>query len=227
MLKPALLYADLLKKLYQENMYDLRNQYYFGWFGTKELELSDNNYDRREFVSVDKDDNIAGFISYNIDYNRRVADNFGIMSFKKTLIFPKDLLQAIDDIFYKYHLDKISWRCYIGNPALRGYRNFIKSHGGRQTGYYIHEALLMDWQFHDGVSFEILERDYIREPKGGEVHIHHSIQHEINEAVIEHLHDMYDLASDAEDKEMCEALKGYMNYMSKGNDAMIAELPEE
>lgn len=226
MLKPALLYADELKKLYQENMYDLRNQYYFGWYGTKELELSDNNYDRREFVSVNEDDNIVGFISYNIDYNRKVADNFGIMSFTQSLIFPKDLLQVIDDIFYKYHLEKISWRCYKENPALRGYRNFIKRHGGRQTGYYREEAILMDGKMHDGVSFEILEKDYIREPKKDEVHIHYSIQHEINEAVIEKLHDMYDLASDIEDKEMCEALEGYLRYMKENNDAMIAELPE-
>lgn len=226
MLKPALEYAEELKEKYIKEMYDLKNQFYFGWYGTKELELSDNNYDRHEFVSVDGDDNIIGFISYNICYSRRIADNFGILSFDKgNLTFPRDLSKMIHDIFCVYNLDKMVWRCFEDNPALRGYRNFIKKHGGRQRCYAINESILMDGKLHNMVEFELTKADYIDIPKKYEIPLHYSIQQEINKCVERRLKEMLDQVKDS-DRVTKEALKGYLRYLEYGNDAMIAEVGE-
>lgn len=229
MLKPALEYAEELKEKYIKEMYDLRNQFYYGWYGTKELELSDNNYDRHEFVSVDEDDNIIGFISYNICYNRRIANDFGILSFDKgNLTFPRDLSKMIHDIFCTYNLDKMVWRCFEDNPALRGYRNFIKKHGGRQRCYALNESILMDGKLHHMVEFELSKEDYIDNPERGEVSLHYSIQQEINKCVEEKLRDMLDRVRDYDDSDEVtkEALKGYLRYLEHGNDAIIVEVPK-
>ena len=52
------------------------------------INIPDNNADSHCFVSVDKDDNVIGYISYNVDWSAMSADNWGIISFDKgNLIF--------------------------------------------------------------------------------------------------------------------------------------------
>ena len=59
----------------------------------------------------------------------------------------------------------------MDNPAIRGYRNFIKKHGGRECGYYRQIARLQDGKLHDRVEFEILKEEWgtanDKERKGG------------------------------------------------------------
>ena len=74
--------------------------------------------------------------------------------------FVKDLYQAICDCFEVYHLNRISWNCYADNPAIRGYRNFVKKHGGRECAYFRQYIKLRDGKLHDSVSFEILAEDF-------------------------------------------------------------------
>ena len=55
------------------------------------------------------------------------ADGFGIISFQKGNIeFAKDVYKVICDLFEKYHMNRVSWKAYVENPAIRGYRNFIE-----------------------------------------------------------------------------------------------------
>ena len=89
------------------------------------------------------------------------ADGFGIISFDKgNMEFIKDVCEAVSDIFTKYHMNRISWFCYADNPAIRGYRNFIRRHGGRVCGHYRQYARLQDGKLHDSVMFEILADEY-------------------------------------------------------------------
>lgn len=57
-------------------------------------------------------------------------------------------------------MNRISWFAYVENPAIRGYRNFIKKHGGRECGYYRQIAKLQDGKLHDSVCFEILASEF-------------------------------------------------------------------
>lgn len=161
MLKPAQLYADELKRKYVEVWYDPEYMYYSGWIGSSELNISENTYDSHNFASVDKNGNIIGYISYSVNYAAMNANNFGAISFDKgNLEFAKDLYQAICNVFEKYHMNRLSWGCFVENPAIRGYRNFIKKHGGRECAYYRQIAKLQDGKLHDSVEFEILEGEF-------------------------------------------------------------------
>lgn len=161
MLKPAQLYEKPLQKCMINTWYKPEYIYYHGGTGEYTLDLPDNNKNQHCFVSVDKDDNVIGYISYNVDWDAMSADNWGIISFDKGNIeFAKDLYQAICDCFEIYRLNRISWFCYADNPAIRGYRNFIKKHGGRECGYYRQYIKLKDGKLHDSVSFEILAEEF-------------------------------------------------------------------
>ena len=161
MLKTAQLYREELEKKNIESWYKPENIYWHGGVGEYTIDLPDNNAENHCFVSVDKNDNVIGYISYSIDWNAMSADNWGMISFDKgNFIFAKDVYQAICDCFTIYGLNRISWYCYADNPAIRGYRNFIKKHGGRECAYFRQMTRLKDGRLHDSVSFEILAEEF-------------------------------------------------------------------
>lgn len=163
MIKPAQLYKEEIKKKYIETWYNPEYMYYSGWSGSGEPDIPDNNYDSHHFVSVDNDGNILGYISYSVSFVTMSADRFGAISFDKgNMLFAKDLYQVIYDIFEKYHLNRLCWSCITDNPAIRGYRNFLKKHGGRECAYHRQICKLMDGKLHDDVEFEILAEEFKR-----------------------------------------------------------------
>lgn len=161
MLRPAQLYKNKLYDRCVEAWYKPENMFYTGWTGDSIPEIPDNNYNSHHFVSIDKNDNIIGYISYSVDWVSMNADKFGIISFDRGNIeFGKDVYRVICDLFKKYHMNRISWYAYVENPAVRAYRNFIKKHGGRECGYYRQRAKLQDGRLHDSVQFEILAEEF-------------------------------------------------------------------
>lgn len=104
----------------------------------------------------------ACYIGYMVDWVAMSAYNFGIISYKKnSLEFADDLYKAICNLFQVYHMNRISWSAYEDNPAVRGYRNFIKKHGGKECGHYRQMVKLQDGKLHDGVEFEILAEEFV------------------------------------------------------------------
>lgn len=162
MLQPAQLYK---KKLQEENIkswYKPENIFWNGNPGDSQIDIQENNYDCHQLVSVDKEDNVIGYISYWIDWSAMSASGFGIISYRKgNLEFVRDLYQAIYNLFKIHHMNRIAWSCYADNPAIRGYRNFIKRHDGRECGHYRQIARLQDGKLHDMMNFEILAEEFI------------------------------------------------------------------
>lgn len=161
MLKPAQLYKNQLQKENIKSWYKPENIFWNGGYGDSQITIKEDNYDGHQFVSVDEEDNVIGYIAYAIDWSAMSANNFGIINFDKgNLTFVKDLYSAICDLFEKYHMNRIQWFCYADNPAIRGYRNFIKKHGGKECAYYRQHTRLQDGKLHDGVGFEILAKEF-------------------------------------------------------------------
>lgn len=164
MLKPAIEYASELKILFNRASLEIENQYYFSEPGSYMYEPSDNTIWRKDYVSLDSDGEIVGWLTYSIDFHALSAYKWGLISFKKkgNLILIKDLEQAIVDVFEKYNLNRISFSCYADNPAINGYFNLIKRLGGTKTGYEHEVARLLDGKLHDFVDFEIMKVDYFK-----------------------------------------------------------------
>lgn len=161
MLKPAQLYKDKLQEKNIETWYDQRYIYYHSGTGAYDISLPDNNCDRHNFVSVDKEDNVIGYISYKIDWCAMSADNFGIISYDiGNVEFLRDCYTAVVDLFEKYHMNRVGWFAYADNPAVKSYRDFINKHGGRECAYLRQVAKLTDGKLHDAVEFEILAEEF-------------------------------------------------------------------
>lgn len=166
MLKPAQLYKEKLYQAEVSSWYDPQNIFYHGWFGCGATSLPEDTYNRHCFVSVNKNDDVVGYISYNVDYAAMSADNFCMISYKKGSIqFAKDVFKVICNLFEIYNMNRISWDCFVGNPAIRGYRNFIKKYGGRECAYYRKTTKLQDGKLYDKISFEILYEEFMGNKK--------------------------------------------------------------
>lgn len=165
MLKPAQLYAEQLKEENIKSWYKPEYIYYGDGARDSNGELPEDNYNSHCFVSVDKNDSLIGYISYDVDWSAMSAANFGIINFKRdnlkaSRMFLDDVWKVICDLFEFYHMNRLEWWCYADNPAMRGYRRFIKRHGGRECGYYRQIAKLQDGRLHDSVTFEILAEEF-------------------------------------------------------------------
>lgn len=161
MLKPAQLYEDKLKEKMINCWYDPRYKYYTGWVGGEEPNLPKNCYDSHNFVSVDKNDNVIGYISYNVYWITLSASNFGAINFDiGNPIFAKDVISAVRDIFEKYHLNRLYWYVVVGNPAYKSYKRFVERCNGRECGYFRQNIRLIDGTICDEIGFEILKNEY-------------------------------------------------------------------
>lgn len=161
MLKTAQLYAEKLQRANTESWYKPENIFWNGGPYDSGINLYDNNNECHQFVSVDENDNVIGYIGYAVDWAAMSCDRFGIISFDRgNLEFVRDVYTAVCNIFEVYHMNRIEWHAYADNPAIRGYRNFIKRHGGRECGYYRQSSKLQDGKLHDSVHFEILAEEF-------------------------------------------------------------------
>lgn len=163
MLKPAQLYKEKLQEENIKSWYRPENIFWNGGCGDSQIDIREDNHDCHQFVSVDKEDNVIGYISYAVNWSAMSAYGFGIISFRKGSIeFAKDLHEAICNLFEVYNMNRIQWGAYTDNPAIRGYRNFIKKHGGRECAHYRQIVRLQDGRLHDMVDFEILAEEFHR-----------------------------------------------------------------
>ena len=162
MLQPAILYEDLLlKKMIKVCWFNEKYKYFNQGFEQLE-EISQSSKDAHQFVSVDNDGNICGIIFYRIDRHTRNVCGLNAASFDENAItFGRDLLQAIDDIFVKFGFNKLNFGVVIGNPIEKTYDRLVCQAGGRVSGYYKRDAILMDGTFADVKVYEIMKEEYL------------------------------------------------------------------
>ena len=163
MLDIALKYKDKLQELYLNTWHQDKYKYYNYNSYWSALELKENTWDAHEFVSVDKDGKVLGFIFYSVDRPSNSACSLGIINFAdSSLTFGKDVLQAIKDIFEKYNFHKLSFCVVVGNPIEKTYDKLTPKYGGRIVGVEKQHAKLCDNKYYDVKRYEILREDYMR-----------------------------------------------------------------
>ncbi len=161
MLAPAQLYEDKLREESIKAWYRPENIYWSGGTGDEVIDLPEDNHDRHCFVSVDKDDNVIGYIGYSIDWVAMSADGLCIISYRKNSVeFARDVYEAVYNLFHAYHMNRVAWYAWADNPAVRGYRRFVRKYGGRECGIQRQVARLQDGRLHDSISFEILASEF-------------------------------------------------------------------
>lgn len=154
-----------LKEKMDAVAYDIKYQWANSSWGTEFFSMPENTYDSRIFVSIDKYGEVLGVIMYSFKISSMSVDGLCAMSFAEggdKWIFAQDLRQCIDDCFRLYNFNRVEWHCYMDNPAIRGYRSYIKRCGGTEVGILHQHSRLLDGKIHNSVIFEIMREDYLK-----------------------------------------------------------------
>lgn len=164
MLKLAYLYKDKLNEKYAQIAFDERYKFYVGQYWSYSLDINDNSWDVIQMVSVDKNDNVIGYLSANVDRFSNKASSVGAINFDRNinLVFSKDLHKFLEDLFIKYNFRKVEWWVIVGNPAEKMYNKIIKKYGGKVTGIKKESIMTPDGILADVKEYELFRETYVK-----------------------------------------------------------------
>lgn len=128
MLEPAIKYKEQLEKAQYGIWFDDKYKYWNCDVYYKTLEIDSDTWNRHQFVSLDKEGNVIGYISYNISRADNSVHSLSIMNFSDNkIVFGMDLGQSLKDIFEKYKFRKLNFTVVVGNPIEKSYDKMIKN----------------------------------------------------------------------------------------------------
>lgn len=155
MLKPAIIYKDEIIKCMQEYFYTDDMMYETGCLNNWIPDIIDcpgeNNF---QYAIVNNDNELIGFLVYQVDWYASKAYNFGLFSFDRgNSLIGRELYNKMKELINTLH--RIEWRAVSSNPACRGYDNFIKKHNGNK--HILKDAIKdRDGKYHDDIIYEIV-----------------------------------------------------------------------
>ena len=160
-------YRDKLNQSWQAIVFNNKYKYYnFTNYWSYEIGLNNDSWNKIEMISVNKNDEILGFLSASCDRSANKISNVGAINFKDVnLTFSKDFHKFLNELFTLHNFNKIEWDVLIGNPAEKMYDKIIKKYGGSIVGVQHESAVLMDGTFCDVKEYELFKRDYLKHIK--------------------------------------------------------------
>lgn len=129
---------------------DNPNNSFFFLRGGSGINLINDKNRAHEFVSLDENGKVLGFIRYSIFNNSAI--NLELISFyEDSLVFSRDLMEALNNIFYLYEFDRIQFSAHPKHPLLSKYKNIINKFNGRykedkKDGYILFELKEEDYK---------------------------------------------------------------------------------
>ena len=160
MLEPAIKYRDQLENVQYDTWFNDKYKYWNSDVFYGSMQIDTDTWSRHQFVSVNNGV-VIGYIEYSISRTSNSVSSLSIMNFSDNkIVFGKDLIQALEDIFEKYKFRKINFSVIIGNPIEKSYDRMIKKYGGRIVGIYKDDAILIDGKCYDRKLYEILASEY-------------------------------------------------------------------
>lgn len=162
MLEPAIKYKDQLEKLQYNTWFNDKYKYWNFDVYYEPMQINTDTYNKHQFVSV-SDGEVIGYIAYNISRAENFVHSLSIINFTDNKItFGRDVMKAMNDIFEKFKFRKLNFNVVIGNPIEKTYDKLIEKYGGRIVGVYKENVKLIDGEYYDVKSYELLASDYFK-----------------------------------------------------------------
>lgn len=163
MLRLAYTYKDKLNQEYQKIAFNDKYKYYINdTYWSYNINVSDSSWNYVQMVSVDKDDNVIGYMSACCDRSKNQVTGLSILNFRDlNYTFSKDLYTFLDLLFTKEKFMKMEWLVIVGNPAEAMYDRLVKKYGGNIIGSSHLSTKLPDGEYYDVKYYELMRDDYI------------------------------------------------------------------
>lgn len=127
-----------------------------------EEKIEEDTWNKHQFVSLDKNGNVIGYIRYNVNRSDNSCSGLYIYNFSDNkIVFGMDLGQTLKDIFEKFKFRKLAFCVVVGNPIEKSYDKMINKYNGRIVGVWKKDVKCYDGEYYDRKSYEILREDYM------------------------------------------------------------------
>ena len=161
MLDLAINYEEVLKYKFRQTWFKDKYKYYNYFTYFSDFKADEDSWNKHQFVSLNKEGEIIGYIGYSIDRAEHNCHSLNIINFTDNItIFANDLKQVLTDIFEKFKFNKLKFSVVIGNPIEKSYDKIIGKYGGRIVGVEEKEARLFDGEYYDVKLYEIHRSNY-------------------------------------------------------------------
>jgi hypothetical protein len=130
------------------------------WWGNV-VTLSDDTWKTLEFVSVNENDEVIGFLKADIQRPENYVNGLGILNFghKANVTFSKDLHKFLHDLFDVFGYYKICFSVVCGNPIEKMYDKYVLKNGGHIVGTFKKDVMLHDGKLYDRKHYEIFKAE--------------------------------------------------------------------
>lgn len=162
MIDLAINHKEEINRLWRNCWFEEKYQFFNASNWYEDIVIDENSWNKHQFVSLDKNGNVLGFIDYKIDRNTNNVRGLRIINFSDNkLIFGLDCGRIIYDIFEKFGYAKLTFSVIVGNPIEKTYDKFIKRYGGRIVGTFKNEVVCVNsTTYHDMKYYEILKSEF-------------------------------------------------------------------
>lgn len=162
MIDLAINYAQELQAKFRETWFNDKYKYWNNSSYYREFTIDSDTWNRHQFVSVDCNGNVIGYISYDINRNANFCHTLNIINFTDDiLIFALDLKRVLSDIFERFKFNKLDFTVVVGNPIEKSYDKAVKKYGGRVVGFFQNEVRLIDGDLCNVKLYEITREEYL------------------------------------------------------------------
>lgn len=162
MLRPAILHKEQLNRKMLEASYDPENLYLFlTSYRTFEHSFDADEWSNWQYVSVDGNNGVRGYMKCTIDRQSLYAYSLSIINFtNEAAAFGLDVREFIDRILLKFQ--KIRWCVCVGNPIESTYDRLCTKYNGRIVGTFKDDQRLLDGKLYDIKHYELYSQDYLK-----------------------------------------------------------------
>ena len=103
MLDLAINYEEVLKYKFRQTWFKDKYKYYNYFTYFSDFKADEDSWNKHQFVSLNKEGEIIGYIGYSIDRAEHNCHSLNIINFTDNItIFANDLKQVLTDIFEKF-----------------------------------------------------------------------------------------------------------------------------
>ncbi|HEY5588246.1 MAG TPA: hypothetical protein VIK86_04730 [Candidatus Paceibacterota bacterium] len=170
MLDIACKYEEKLQLLFANITFDEKYKFYDMGSYREKYKAIESTWAAHEFVSIDKDNNVLGYIKYGICRDSMDVHYLQIINFSDNkIIFGRDVFKCISEIFIKFNFRKIVFGVVVGNPIESTYDKLLKKYGGRIVGIFLKDCKLIDGKYYGSKKYEIFREDYLKHRNGDKI----------------------------------------------------------
>jgi len=161
MLKYAYLYKEKIQKLLTMNVVTDRCKYYqLGGYVRFETEIDDNNYYKDQYVSIDANNNIMGYLCAYIDRPINNVSQIAAMSFPDWNNCNKSIWIEDKHEFFRLMLEKhnkIKFSTLVGSNGEKMWDALVEKMNGRIVGIFKNDEMNTEGKIFDQKWYEILK----------------------------------------------------------------------